>query len=119
MSFVSMLLCFLIPRLRRCIAFTHCVLVIVIASIGFINSIVQPLYRAPVSMSLIEYSGALDFASINTLICYLPGGDLVIISVIFSVGPVAVYFCALVIRNSYSPRNNGFFFVAPALYVLS
>lgn len=121
LSFASLLLCFLSLRLRRCIASMHCVVVIFIASVGFINSIVQPLYHVPVSMSLVEYSGALDFGSINTLVGYLSASDLVIVSTFFIVGPLAVYFGALTIRkiNSYFPRMNVFFFGATALYVLS
>jgi arylsulfatase A-like enzyme len=119
LSFASLLLCFLSPHLRRFIASTHCILIIFIASAGFINSIVQPLYRTPVSMSLLDYSGALDFGSINTLVGYLSDGDLVIASTIFGLGLAAGYFSALIIRkiNSYSPTIKGFFFVATALYV--
>jgi arylsulfatase A-like enzyme len=70
-------------------------------------------------MSLLEYSGALDFGSINTLVGYLSVGDLVFVSAIFGLGLLVVYFSALIIRkfNSYSPRVYGFFFVAAALYV--
>ena len=120
LTFASLLICFLSWRLRRFIAFMHCVLVIFIASVGYINSIVQPLYNAPVSMSLVEYSGVLNFGSINTLVGYLSVGDLVIVSTILSVGPLAVYFTALIIRkcNSYVPRINVLFFIATVLYVL-
>jgi arylsulfatase A-like enzyme len=119
LSFASLLLCYLCPRLTRCIAFAHCILIIFIATVGFINSIVVPLYWTPVSMSLLEYSGALDFGSINTLVGYLSDGDLVIVSIIFGLGLPTVYFSALIIRKikSYSPRIVGFFFVATAVYV--
>jgi lipoteichoic acid synthase len=119
LSFASLLLCFLSPRLRPYIASTHCILIIFIASVGFINSKVQPLYNAPVSMSLLDYSGARNFGSIHTLVGYLSGIDLVTIFIIFGLGPPAVYFTALIIRKfkSYSPRINGFVFVATALYV--
>ncbi len=119
LCFASLLLCFLSPRLRGFIASTHCALIIFIASVGFINSIVQPLYGTPVSMSLLEYSGALYFGSIYTLVGYLSDSDLVILSIILGLGPPAVYFSALIIRriSSYSPRINGFFFVATALYI--
>ena len=120
LTFASLLLCFLSWRLRQFIASMHCVLVIFIASVGYINSIVQPLYNAPVSISLVEYSGVLNFGSINTLVGYLSVGDLVIVSTILSVGPLAVYFTALIIRkcNSYVPRINVLFFIATVLYVL-
>jgi hypothetical protein len=119
LSVASLSLCFLSSRLRRCIASTHCILIIFIASVWFINSIVQPLYYAPVSMSLLEYSGALNSGSINTLVGYLSVGNLVIVSTIFGLGPLAVYFSASMIRkiNSYPPRINNFFVVATALYV--
>jgi hypothetical protein len=47
----------------------------------------------------------------------VPYSDLVIVSTIFGLGLPAVYFSALIIRKikSYSPRINGFFFVATAV----
>src|SRR5947207_15979914 len=72
LSFASLLLClFVSPRLRRYIAFTHGIIILLIANVGFINSIVQPQYNTAVSMGLLKYSGALDFGSIYTLVSYL------------------------------------------------
>jgi lipoteichoic acid synthase len=118
LSCASLLLCLLSLRLRPCIAFTHCVLILFIASVGAINTITEPLYRVPVSVSLLDYSGALDFGSLYTLVGYLSVGDLVFFSLLFGLGSLGVFLTVLIIRkmNWHYPGLLSFSIFA-ALYV--
>jgi lipoteichoic acid synthase len=106
-------------RLRYLIILTHVILTVFIMFVGFINSIIQPIYKTPVNVSLLQYSGILHSGSASTLISYLSVSDLTIGFAILSVTPVVVSLSPLAMRtlNLYSHRLILLSLAAAVLYV--
>jgi phosphoglycerol transferase MdoB-like AlkP superfamily enzyme len=118
--FVSLSLLLLRPRLRHFIISTHLLGTIFIMIVGFINSVIQPIYNMPVSISVLQFSGVFHSGSTSTLFSYLPLSDLIMGSAIFSVAPLVVCLSALAVRK-INPCSQGsilFCLVVTALYVL-